>query len=279
MNTIELRSNGLDSTALIGQGVPDVEYLPVSSPVMAYDGETGELLFAVTRYSGDLGALRRAIISYPMGTVPRAVGTRNVSGTFGFLDRSEMMRRYGCRSCAGATDAPLAHSVLMDAGRVLFGQFLGLDPHGNAGAGLLLADEKIRPEWRVPGTPWTSGIINRTSPLPYHLDRNNLPIWNAMVVIRRQMAGGFFHVPEMGVALECRDGDACFFPAYRVVHGVTPMRRKRPEGYRYSAVWYSVAGMAQCLDPTEELARGRASRSQSEDDTLERQREAGLLGS
>jgi hypothetical protein len=278
MNTIELRSSGLDTTALIGQGVPDVEYVPVPSPTLAFDADTGELLFAVTRYSGDLGALRRAIIAYPMGTVPRAVGTRNVSGTFGFLDRSEMMRRYGCRSCAGATDAPDAHRVMMNAGAVLFGQFLGIQTE-LALTGLRLAEEKIIDPWRIPKTPWTSGIINRTSPLPYHLDRNNLPIWNAMVVIRRQMQGGFFHVPEYNVALECRDGDACFFPAYRVVHGVTPMRRKARSGYRYSAVWYSVAGMAQCLDPDDELARGRASRSQSEDDTLERQREAGLLGS
>jgi hypothetical protein len=278
MNRVELRSNGLDSTALIGQGVPDVAYVPVASPVMAFDADTGELLFAVTRYSGDLGALRRAIMAYPMGTVPRAVGTRNVSGTFGYLDRSEMMRRYGCRSCAGATEAPDAHSILMNAGGVLFGQFMGLNEHGNAGAGLLLAEEKIRPEWRIPKTPWTSGIINRTSPLPYHLDRNNLPIWNAMVVIRRQMQGGFFHVPEYGVALECRDGDACFFPAYRVVHGVTPMRPKAKTGYRYSAVWYSVAGMAGCLEPAAELERARQTRSTAEDDALERQTEAGLLG-
>lgn len=55
------------------------------------------------------------------------------------------------------------------------------------------------------------------------------------------------------------------------------MRRTTRDGYRVSAVYYTVAGMAKCDEPDAELAAGRARQSDREDNMRRRQQAFGLL--
>lgn len=49
---------------------------------------------------------------------------------------------------------------------------------------------EILPEWRLKDQPFTSGIVNRSNPLPYHLDSGNLKgSMSAMVVMQQGVLG------------------------------------------------------------------------------------------
>lgn len=264
-----------EAVAMKNETVPELEP-NAESPAWVIDGTGGEPIALVLRAPKDLmTGLRQAMLRYPMSTTLRSTGVRNVSSVFGYAARNQVLRREGCRVCGGAADAPREHQTIM-AAAVDFSDLLHEHYVERSTADRRYAAQ-VLPEWRMGGTQWTSGVLNETSALPYHTDANNMPTWNAMVVARRGTRGGHFHVPEYGLVLPCRDGDVCFFPAYRLIHGVTPIRKVAEDGYRYSAVYYSVSRMRDCLPADEELAQGRVARSEREDTLLEHQRASGLL--
>lgn len=240
------------------------------------DAETGEAVAYVGRFPAELlGAYRQALRTYPRSTMLRMAGTRNEAGSFGYVARSVVFKRNGCRTCGGATAnaaGAAAHATICGAAGPLFEQLERVLPERAAD---LERAQVIRADWRI-GGPWTSGVVNFDSPLPYHYDGNNLPCWSAMPVVRRGVRGGHLHIPAYDLVVECRDGDVVFFPGYELMHGVTPLRRKG-DGYRISAVYYTVAAMRHCGPPDEELDRGRRQRSERETGLLARQRGDGLL--
>lgn len=263
---------------LIRSGAPAGDWEPnVSAPAVAVDRRTGEPVLVAARYGGDMAQLRRAFMAYPMSTTKRSTGIRNRSAVFGNVSRKVHMKREGCRACNGAHEAPGPHAQILHAAQVI------QDGLSSIMVDQMDADNRaaraaIRGDWLMGSTPWTSGVLNETSPLPYHIDRNNLPVWSAMIVCRRNVTGGHLHLPEYNLTVECRDGDIVWFPGWDLVHGVTPMRRTRPDGYRFTAVFYTVAGMAGCIDPADETRRAQQARTAREDAMLTRQAEEGLLG-
>ena len=265
MQTIQVTpADRLGADALVGSPVRSSLEPNVSAPALVVD-PAGTPLILVDRYGGDLLALRNAMRAYPQSTVYRAAGIRNRSGAFGFTSRRVVMQRSGCRQCSGGSEAPEAHAGILAAGSVMADMLADRLPDRFA-ADSDLAQGSIRPEWLLPSCHWTSGVLNETSPLPYHYDRNNMATWSAMVVARRGMRGGHLHVPELGLVLECRDGDVVFFAGWHFVHGVTPITRQQSDGYRYSAVFYTIRGMAKCLAPEDELTWARRDRTIREAD-------------
>lgn len=231
--------------ALVGKGADTLAEPNVRAPAIV-ETDAGEPIMAVLRHEGDLAELRRAMLAYPVNSVVRAAGIRNRSNVFGFSSRKVVMQRNSCRTCSGSNDAPEAHAALCSAGADLFDTFRAALPDV-ADAHMGITEAEVLPEWRIAGSPWTSGVLNFTSPLPYHYDRNNLePVWSAMIVARRGVRGGHLHVPEHDLVVECRDGDVVYFPGWHFVHGVTPMAFSR-DAYRMSAVFYAVRAMRDCL--------------------------------
>ena len=260
---------------LLRTQAPDLEPT-CQAPVKLVDGETGSPVALVLRMPEELTSMLRQVQrTFPMTITLRSNGVRNRSSTFGFTSRNAVLRREGCRSCNSATTAPEQHAALVAAAATFQAMLAEHLPERSAED--VATAGAIRPEWRMAGTQWTSGVLNETSPLPYHYDANNLPTWNAMSCIRRGTRGGHLHFPELNTVLPCRDGDVVFMPAYSTLHGVTPIRLSDRDGYRFTAVYYTVARMAQCLSPDEETALARVTRSEREDTLLERQRASGLL--
>lgn len=260
---------------LIRAAAPELEP-NVTQPTIVRDAETGEPVFVLAHLDRAVtGPLRQAARAYPATTTYRMAGSRNVSRTFGFTTARAPMRRSSCRPCSGAIDHALAHERIVAAADPL-SALLGKILPDRARDDRARAAAAIRPEWILGGW-WTSGVVNFDSPLPYHYDANNLACWSAMPVLRRGVRGGHLHVPEYGLVVECRDGDVCYFAGYDLMHATTPIRRVAPDGYRISAVYYTVAGMGQCEEPSAELARGRARQSDREDNMRARQEAAGLL--
>lgn len=276
MKVIEAARQDIDQrimpTRTSQTGVPaNVTGIDLTAPALVVDADTGTPILYAGRYSGDLGDLRRAARTYPISsTVRMATGMRNRSSVFGFAARQALYKKECCRVSNGADLAPEAHARIAAAAAEMFAMYV--DVLGTqATADLTAAHEVILPEWLLNGSPWTSGVLNDTSPMAYHHDKNNLPTWSAMVVLRRNIEGGRLHVPEYGLLAECRDGDVIIFPGWKYLHGVTPMRRTARDGYRLTAVYYTISRMRYCLPVGQELANGRRSRSHREDDLLDRQ--------
>lgn len=258
-----------DASGLVGHRV-DPSEPTITTPTIGRDADTGVPVFAYLPVTDGLAELRRAVLATPWQETFRATsGKRNASRVFGYSPRKVATRRESCNRTALAHDAPATHRVLVEWSTRL-GETLRKELPDIADAGETQA-QRVMPEWRLGAAePWTSGVVNRTSELPYHRDGFNLPVWSAMPVVRRHVSGGHLHIPEYGTTLPCRDGWAIFFPGYELVHGVTPMWVTREGGYRISIVYYALSGMKDCFAAAMEAEYGQASRSRRERDMAAR---------
>jgi hypothetical protein len=252
-------------------------------PVVVTD-PAGVPILAVARFPTDaLAEYRAGVRGYPCDSdIVRSAGIRNRSRVIGYVGRSGVLRRAACAACSGATDHAVAHGRLAAAAEMLASLLAAVVPEQYERNRAAVAG--VLPEWLLPGGLWTSGVLNETSQLPYHRDRNNFPgAWSTMPVVRRHTRGGHLHLPEIKLAdgsdvvLALDDGDIAMFEGTRWMHGVTPIRKIRPDGYRYSCVYYPVRRFAGCLPWAEERARGLASRIANEDTLIARQRASGYL--
>jgi hypothetical protein len=78
------------------------------------------------------------------------------------------------------------------------------------------------------------------------------------------MDGGHLHMPEYDITINCRDGWALWFNGFAYVHGVTPMKPRVKDAYRYSIVFYAKRGMKDCHTYAVELGEARAKRKERE---------------
>lgn len=113
-------------------------------------------------------------------------------------------------------------------------------------------------EYKMAGSPYTSGNVNKNDVLAYHLDVGNTRDGcSSMIVVRERCTGGELIIPELDLALDLRDGDALIFDGRETWHGVTPIASNLG-GYRTSVVYYALRSVWQCLPWAEELARAKS---------------------
>jgi len=234
------------ASALIGATVPVV---PASfrGEARVEDEATGECIALVVKMPADMrGSLRRAVLGLHYGSTLRSsMGFGNKSRIFGFVHKKVTQKREGCSQTKLSSEAPEAAMAIAEVAPWLWG-VLRRELPSEAATDMATA-ARVLPEWRIhKDTPWTSGVVNMTSELPYHFDRLNFPIWSAMPVVRRGTGGGLLSMPEYGVALPADDGYALLFRGHKFLHGVTPIECDGADSYRVSVVYYSLAGMKGC---------------------------------
>ena len=81
-------------------------------------------------------------------------------------------------------------------------------------------------------------------------------------------------MPAYDVTVACSDGMVVYFPGYLYTHGVTPMKRVKPDGYRYSVVYYALKHMKDCATAALETAAARRRRTEREEIMAEKVRQA-----
>lgn len=231
------------------------------------DADTGVAVLVYAPFPAPVTDLRRAVLNTQYSTTLRASGTRNNSRVFGFTNRSAVLQREACTPTSLAWESPEAQMTLNDTADILANylreQLPEVFEHDYSEI------QQVLPEWRMTEDAlWTSGVINQSSALPYHRDGSNFDTWSAMPVIRRGMDGGHLHMPEYDITINCRDGWALWFNGYAVVHGVTPLKSRTKDGYRYSIVFYAKRGMKDCHTYAVEVGEARKRR---------KDREAGML--
>ncbi len=196
-----------------------------------------------------------------------AIGQRNreklgQSRIFGFRPRIPFGANY-CSIASSAETHPPQHEIICGMGRVLNSIYATCAPDVAARHTELL--KTISPDWVIPGTRFTSGIVNQNNPLKYHFDKRNLhDVMSCMVVLRNMVSGGFLSIPEFNARWALEDHTYFLFDGQSFLHGVTPIKKMNKHGYRYSVVYYALRAMAGCGTLTEELDQCRKEKARRE---------------
>jgi hypothetical protein len=108
--------------------------------------------------------------------------------------------------------------------------------------------EHVPEQWRF-GRLFTSSITNCNIAADYHRDDANLkPCVNIIIAKRRDSTGGNTTIPDYGATVDSADDSMLVYPAWRNVHGVTPIVPIREGGYRNSLVFYSLKAFSKFMD-------------------------------
>lgn len=285
MNIVEMPRAMSDEEAAEYKNRRVAEHQPTPLPqngedTLLQDADTGTPIALLSRMpEAEHQQVREAIIRYrsKFGNVYRSGGMLSKTAPFGYLAPAPQMQRIAPTAATWAMQDGTSHDVVAGFARTAALIFAQNGPAGPLAANAIARDG-IHPDWRMGDTCWTSGIVNDTAGLYYHYDRNNVPdTWSAMTVVRAGTQGGHFHIAEYDATLPCRDGDLYFFPAMNMMHGVTPIRRSLKNGYRFTAVYYSVKRFQGLAGSAEAVQAAQSRRADLEKDLLQRQRDAGLI--
>ena len=101
-----------------------------------------------------------------------------------------------------------------------------------------LIEENVPEKWRF-GKLFTSSISNYNIPAPFHRDNGNIKgCVNVIIAKKNNATGGNTTVPDYDATMDSCDNSMLVYPAWRNVHGVTPIVPTGKDGYRNSLVFY-----------------------------------------
>lgn len=101
--------------------------------------------------------------------------------------------------------------------------------------------ENIAEEWRF-SELFTSSISNFNIAADFHRDNGNLKgCSNVIIAKRKNSVGGCTTIPDYGATVASHDNSMLYYPAWRNVHGVTPITATHSNGYRNTLVFYPLA--------------------------------------
>lgn len=98
--------------------------------------------------------------------------------------------------------------------------------------------EDVKDKWKF-GTIYTGSISNFNISAPFHRDTGNIKgTVNIILTKRNNAKGGCLNVPDYNVTFEQADNSMLVYPAWKNVHGVTPIKLISEDGYRNSLIFY-----------------------------------------
>jgi hypothetical protein len=93
-------------------------------------------------------------------------------------------------------------------------------------------------QWRF-GNLFTSSISNFNISAPFHRDTGNIVgAVNVIICKKHNSKGGDLHIPDYNATIGQQDNSILVYPAWRNVHGVTPIIPTFEGGYRNSLIFY-----------------------------------------
>tara|TARA_R110002126_G_scaffold243449_3_gene386572 strand:- start:284 stop:757 length:474 start_codon:yes stop_codon:yes gene_type:complete len=101
-------------------------------------------------------------------------------------------------------------------------------------------EKQVPEKWRF-AKLFTSSISNCNIACGVHQDNLNVRgAINVIITKRRNSKGGNLFVPDYGTTFNSADNSMLVYPAWRNMHGVTPIVTTHPGGYRNSLIWYAL---------------------------------------
>jgi hypothetical protein len=98
--------------------------------------------------------------------------------------------------------------------------------------------EEINDKWKFSNF-FTGSISNFNISAPFHRDVGNIVgAVNVIICKKHNSKGGDLNIPDYGATIGQQDNSILVYPAWRNVHGVTPIVPIHEGGYRNSLIFY-----------------------------------------
>jgi hypothetical protein len=233
----------------------DVSHL-VNYDCMITEGGIPKILYLKLPEAVDTQSLRWAVMNVKYGTQKRTAGLLSQSKVFGYLPRRVLIQDF-CSTAAMAEREPKQHFIITKFAEQLakvYQQYFPqvYDQH------MQITLDKIKRDYIIGDTPFTSGIVNKNNQLKYHHDGGNFKdVLSNMIVFKNGVSGGRLVCPEYDMKFEVEDNTIIIFDGQKILHGVTKIEYRHPRAYRYSVVYYSMNQLWKCDGINEELGRIR----------------------
>jgi len=110
-----------------------------------------------------------------------------------------------------------------------------------------LIEENVPEKFRF-SKLFTSSISNYNISAPFHRDNGNIKgCVNVIIAKKENATGGNTTVPDYGATVDSCDNSMLVYPAWKNVHGVTPIIPTKKDGYRNSLVFYPLKAFKKFL--------------------------------
>lgn len=235
----------------------------VTQPSLVYEPDGKEPKIVYLTLEEECDELVEALNTIDYDKTYRVKGMMTLSRTIGYSPRVTIRRDF-CTTSSTATTHPAEHVLITSYAAKVAKYYQEFAPALYAEHEQMT--QKVLSDWRIEESVFTSGIVNKNNPLPYHFDTGNFKnVWSNMLVFKHNVRGGYLAVPEYGLGFELRHNSLLMFDGQNILHGVTPIYQLTEDAYRYSIVYYSLQQMWKCLPPKEEMLRIRKIRSEREE--------------
>ena len=215
------------------------------------------------KFTEDTSLVRQAVQEIRYDTSARSGGLMSTSRIFGF-DPATGIRKPFCSATRLAMENPKQHKAIVDFGERIAKIYKEYLPDTYI-SHEQIAEEKVKKEWMIPLTPFTSGIINKNNQLNYHFDSGNFEsVYSNMIVFKNNVSGGYLALPEFDMGLQCGDNTLVMFDGQKILHGVTPIHYYSEKAFRYSIVYYTLQQFWKCEEINLEIAKVRNRRMRQE---------------
>jgi len=158
--------------------------------------------------------------------------------------KPHMRRPYPARSSIHSkASASTFVRAMLKAGKLAMGLVAHYIPDVHA-KHMSVIEKRIPSGWRF--TPYFSSTISNCNiAASIHQDNANVKgAVNLIITKRQNSTGGNLYVPDYNATFDQSNNSMLVYPAWRNMHGVTPIVPTHPGGYRNSHVWYALDSFA-----------------------------------
>lgn len=174
----------------------------------------GEVKVVYDKLPFDATKYREALERIKYTTNTRTNGLVTTSRIFGYSPRVALRKDF-CAATALATEYPEEHDLICELGQKVAGIYLkrATDVYKNH---TQETKDRMSEDWVIPGTPFTSGIINKNNPLKYHFDTGNFKkVFSCMIAFKHDVSGGIYHYQNMIADWRLRTVLSCYLMVRR----------------------------------------------------------------
>ena len=180
------------------------------------------------------------------------VGNKEESGNVGYMDSSAMVKY--CRKTAFARKYFDKFTAGIPFVQYIDKKYEELCPEHYAKQKAIAVG--TNQNYVIGGTSFTTVTVNKNFRTAVHQDAGDYREGFGNLIVYREghYDGGFFCLPEYGVAIDMQNNDLLFADVHKW-HGNTEMTNKSEDWLRISFVLYYREYMYKCSQPSEELER------------------------
>jgi hypothetical protein len=262
MQVIEIQPKEIDIASFKKRTAldSDAEHLIKEDTVITTNGVP---VIMYCKIKENLDALRWSVCSIPYSKSDRTGGLVTQSAIFGYKPKISMRSDF-CSATAMARTYPKQHYVITEFAKNLTNYYNEHFPEVFS-KHTEIVEHKVKKDWVIDGSPFTSGIVNKDNPLKYHFDAGNFKgVLSNMVAFKKNIIGGRLIIPAYNIKLEIQDGSLSVFDGQSILHGVSPFEKTNEDAYRYTIVYYTLEQMWKCETITDELIRIRKKKKERE---------------